>query len=262
MDKLRLLSVPAFSDNYIWLLADAAGNTLIVDPGEAAPVRAVLLREGLTPSAILLTHHHPDHIGGVAELLQEFPLPVYAPDDDRIPHATTTVRDGERISLNAPQIDFEVIAVPGHTSSHIAYYGGGLLFCGDTLFSLGCGRIFEGTAAQMLRSLQRLRALPGATQVCCGHEYTLTNAAFALTLEPDNIVLHEHATAVRALRERGLPSLPSTLSLECAANPFLRTDTSILSARIKAELANPDTDEVTRFAWLRDSKDQFKAPAA
>ena len=262
MDKLRLLPVPAFSDNYIWLLADAAGHTLIVDPGEAAPVRAALLREGLVPSAILLTHHHPDHIGGVAELLQEFQVPVYAPDDERIPHVTTTVRDGERLSLAAPQIDFEVIAVPGHTRSHVAYYGGGLLFCGDTLFSLGCGRMFEGNAEQMLHSLQRLRALPGATQVCCGHEYTLANAAFALNLEPDNSVLREHARTVRALRERGLPSLPSTLSLECAANPFLRTDTPVLSARIKAELADPDADEVARFAWLRHSKDQFKAPVA
>ncbi len=262
MDKLRLLPVPAFSDNYIWLLADAAGRTLIVDPGEAAPVRAVLRREGLTPSAILLTHHHPDHIGGVAELLQEFQVPVFAPDDARIPHVTTTVRDGERISLDAPQIDFDVIAVPGHTRSHIAYYGGGALFCGDTLFSLGCGRMFEGSLAQMLHSLQRLRALPGATLLCCGHEYTLTNAAFALNLEPDNIALREHAATVRNLRERGLPSLPSTLSLECAANPFLRTDTPVLSARIKAELANPDADEAARFAWLRHSKDQFKAPLA
>lgn len=262
MDKLRLLSVPAFSDNYIWLLADASGHTLIVDPGEAAPVRAALLREGLTPSAILLTHHHPDHIGGVAELLQEFAVPVYAPDDERIPLATTTVRDGERLRLNAPQIDFEVLSVPGHTRSHIAYYGGGVLFCGDTLFSLGCGRMFEGTAAQMLHSLQRLRALPGATRMCCGHEYTLANATFALNLEPDNIVLREHATTVRSLRGRGLPSLPSTLSLECAANPFLRTDKPALSARIKAELADPDADEITRFAWLRHSKDQFKAPVA
>lgn len=260
--KLRLLPIPAFSDNYIWLLADASGHALIIDPGEAAPVRAVLAREQLVPCAILLTHHHADHIGGVAELLQEFRVPVYAPDDTRIADATIIMCDGERVSIAAPAINFEVMAVPGHTSSHIAYYGGGMLFCGDTLFSFGCGRLFEGTPQQMLHSLRRLRALPGTTQVCCGHEYTLANAAFALNVEPDNHELREYVAKMRSLRSRDLPSLPSSMALECAANPFLRTDTAVLRARINTELGDVDSDEVARFAWLRRSKDNFQAPLA
>ncbi|MGA9341489.1 MAG: hydroxyacylglutathione hydrolase [Rhodanobacteraceae bacterium] len=257
MDNLRLLPLPALADNYIWLLADESGAAVIVDPGEAAPVRAALERDQLTLSAILLTHHHPDHVGGVAALTAEFPVPVYAPDDERITTATRTVADGDRIRLDAPPLQFEVIAVPGHTLSHVAYHGAGLLFCGDTLFSVGCGRLFEGSPAQMLESLDRLAALPGDTLVCCGHEYTVANCAFAAEIEPDNHALARRWAEARSLRDRGLPTVPATLADELACNPFLRIDAPGVVARFAGELT-PNTDRVARFAALRQRKDDFR----
>jgi len=169
----RLIPVPALADNYVWLLADGAGRALIVDPGDAAPVFAALDRERLHPSAIVLTHHHPDHIAGVGKLLEGYPdLAVIAPHDPRIATASRRVADGDRVELDAPRAAFDVIAIPGHTLTHIAYFGAGVVFAGDTLFSVGCGRLFEGTPAQMLASLDRLSTLPAATLLCCGHEYT------------------------------------------------------------------------------------------
>lgn len=252
---MPLQSLPALSDNYIWMLTDHAGRALVVDPGEAAPVEAALRDQQLVLCAILLTHHHPDHIGGAATLRQNHDARVYAPHDPRIDCVDQRVADGDSIRLPTPKAHFEVIAVPGHTTSHVAYHGEGLLFCGDTLFSLGCGRMFEGTPAQMLDSLQRLAALPGATRVCCGHEYTQANAAFARTVMPHNAALAKRSTEVDALRARGQPSVPSRLDQECAANPFLRVD----SAEI-VDWAGPDcTDSTARFAALRGAKDTFRA---
>lgn len=252
---LSLQSLPALRDNYIWMLSDAAGHALVVDPGESAPVDAALREQQLQLHAILLTHHHPDHIGGAAALRQRHGARVYAPHDPRIEHVDQRVAGGDCIQLQTPQARFEVIAVPGHTTSHIAYHGEGLLFCGDTLFSLGCGRMFEGTPAQMLDSLQRLAALPAATRVCCGHEYTQANATFARTVTPHNPALAERSAEVDALRARGQPSVPSRLHQECAANPFLRVD----SAEV-IDWAGPDcTDATARFAALRAAKDQFRA---
>ena len=259
MPPLRAL--PALRDNYIWMFAEAAsGTALVVDPGEATPVLGALERDGLTLTAILLTHHHADHIGGTAELKALFPEAViYAPVDDRIHLSATRVGNGDVIEIPAPSAHFEVIEVHGHTRSHVAYHGEGLLFCGDTLFSLGCGRMFEGTPEEMLASLDRLADLPGDTQVCCGHEYTLANADFALTVEPDNAALQSRLDDARAQRDRGEPTLPARLVNERAANPFLRVEAIADECIPWPQGATPSSRRVDRFAALRQAKDNFPA---
>ena len=253
---MHLQALPAFDDNYIWLLRDGDGRALIVDPGQAAPVLAALA-DAPVPHGILLTHHHHDHVGGVADLLQQWPgLPVIAPRDPRIIDASLPADDGDAVRVGPWQ--FDVLGIPGHTSSHIAFHGERLLFCGDTLFSLGCGRLFEGSPAQMLGSLRQLAGLPKDTLVCCGHEYTLANAAFALTVDAGNQALRERADQAQRLREAGQPTLPSTLQSELACNPFLRSDSPAIRASLHA-LAGPADSDVDAFAQLRRWKDEFRA---
>ena len=255
---MQLFSLPAFDDNYIWLLADAQGHALVVDPGDDAPVEAALSEHGFRLTTILVTHHHHDHVGGVAALAQRHGAQVYGPDDARIGHIDHHVGDGDTVALSAPHCQFRVLGLPGHTLSHIGYVGEGILFCGDTLFSLGCGRLFEGTPSQMLDSLDHLAALPDDTRVCCAHEYTQANAAFALTVEADNPALQRRIVDIRQLRREGKPTLPVSMAQERASNPFLRVDAPQVIAWATRHGAGSGSDRVTRFAALRSAKDGFR----
>ena len=253
---MNAVPIPALTDNYIWLLHDDDGNAVVVDPGDGEVVCRELQTRKLQLQAIFLTHHHHDHTGGVAQLAALRPVAVFAPADPRIRETTHPVGDGDVVALDLPRARFAVLAVPGHTSSHIAFVGEGLLLCGDTLFSLGCGRLFEGTPAQMLASLDRLAGLPAATQVCAGHEYTEANGRFAQMIEPGNRDLQARCEQVARLRMQGRPTLPSSMADELACNPFLRVDRASVIAWCQ-DVHPMSRDRVDRFARLRAAKDVF-----
>jgi hydroxyacylglutathione hydrolase len=287
---MRIEPIPAFEDNYIWALS-GDGTVAVVDPGEAAPVERFLARTGNRLGAILVTHRHGDHIGGIAELVAHRPVPVYGPALEAAEVVTHPLRDGDRVMLPALGIDFEVLSLPGHTLGHVAYYapagqpqggmsppvGGsepdlrawganpapagqpqaqeGMLFCGDVLFGAGCGRVFEGTMAQMQASLARIAALPPATQIYCAHEYTQSCLRFARTVEPDSRAIATRSEQVASLRAAGEPTVPFPLAVELDTNPFLRWDAATVRAAVAARLGHAPADAVETFAAVRNWKD-------
>jgi hydroxyacylglutathione hydrolase len=259
---MELVALPAFEDNYIWMLCQGQ-QAVVVDPGDAAPVQRALQARNLTLAGILVTHHHPDHVGGLPQLVPQLQGPIYGPrgEQSRISTPFEALGEGDVVNLLGAQ--FRVMDVPGHTAGHIAYAQLGapsrpILFCGDTLFSAGCGRLFEGTPAQMHDSLSRLAALPGDSQVCCTHEYTLSNLKFALAVEPDNSDLQAHQAWALAQRGAGLMTLPSSLSLELAINPFLRCHQEPVVARALASAGARSSASADVFAALRAWKDKFR----
>jgi hydroxyacylglutathione hydrolase len=251
---MNLISIPAFQDNYIWALSDDNGRCLIVDPGEAAPVLAAIKENQWQPEAILLTHHHHDHVGGVKELRQKFPdVVVYGPAETQDKGTTKVVDDGDEVAILGRK--FEVISTPGHTLGHLCFFSAPYLFCGDTMFSGGCGRLFEGTPTQMYQSFQKINALPADTLICCAHEYTLTNIKFALSILPHDPAINDYYLKVKELRAKNQKTLPVILKNERQINIFLRTDDIDLINEISKETKMQQPEE--RFAWLRVKKDNF-----
>jgi hydroxyacylglutathione hydrolase len=257
---LEVIPVPAFADNYLWLVRGLAdpGRAAVVDPGDARAVMQALEARGLTLDSILVTHHHADHVGGVATLADATGATVFGPASEALPLVHRRLRGGERVELPRAGLAFEVLDVPGHTAGHIAYHGHGAVFCGDTLFSGGCGRLFEGTPAQMLASLDALAALPDATRVYCAHEYTLSNLRFALEVEPGNDDLADYAREAGLRRGRAEPTLPSTIGLEKRINPFLRSRTAAVRAAAEAHAGTALGSPVAVFAEIRRWKDGFR----
>jgi hydroxyacylglutathione hydrolase len=261
---LSVSAIAALNDNYIWALRrDDRPEAVVVDPGQAEPVMRWLAAQGLTLGAILVTHHHWDHTNGIRALRQRWPVDVFGPAHESQPIEALShpLSDGTQVHVASLDASFDVISIPGHTLGHIALLTDDLLFCGDTLFSAGCGRLFEGTAAQMHGSLQRLAGLQPDTQVFCGHEYTEANLAFSLTVEPDNEDTHKHLSMTRQARQAGKPSLPSTIGLERRINPFLRCAEPAVARAASAHCGRELADEVEVFATLRDWKDHFKPVA-
>jgi hydroxyacylglutathione hydrolase len=269
MDKNTLLQVwpiPAFDDNYIWCIHDGH-SALVVDPGDSAPVLEYLAQTGLKLKGILVTHHHADHTGGIVHLLEVLDptIPVYGPVGNNIPGRTQACMEGDKIEIDSPRISLKVFEVPGHTLSHIAYFANmqanvvePMLFCGDTLFASGCGRLFEGTPTQMSESLAKFAALPKNTLVYCTHEYTLSNIRFALAVEPNNVNLISWSEKAQELRAKDLPTLPTTIGQELQVNPFMRCDQAEVISSAKSVSGHdslPSSAHV--LAVIRAWKDRF-----
>ena len=259
MSRYEIVPLRAFSDNYIWTIRDAT-HAIVVDPGDAKPVLDYLAAEKLELAAVIITHHHADHIGGVKTLIAGRAIPVYGPHDPRVPDATRRLAEGESITLPHFGIQLTVLEVPGHTTSHIAYYSNAterILFCGDTLFAAGCGRLFEGTPAQMHDSLGKFMRLPDDTRVYCTHEYTLSNIRFARAADPANSALMDWDARAKALREVDVPTVPTTIALERATNPFVRCSEADVIAGASRRAGKSLADPVSVLAEIREWKNNF-----
>jgi hydroxyacylglutathione hydrolase len=256
MPGLQVIPLRAFKDNYVWTLRSGS-SVAVVDPGEAQPVLDYLAAEKVRLVAILATHHHQDHVGGIAELLDAGKVPVYGPRGEPIATLSQAVGGGDRVSLEQLGVSFEVLDIPGHTRAHVAYYGANMLFCGDTLFACGCGKAFEGTPQQLYASLEKLMALPDETLVYCGHEYTMSNIRFAKAVEPDNAALVEREASDARLRADNRPTLPSTIAREKATNPFVRVSRPAVVASANKYLGKRVSDPASVFAALRQWKNEF-----
>ena len=252
---LTITAIPALQDNYIWLLRHER-HAVVVDPGEAAPVLDFLRENKLQLDVILCTHRHHDHIDGIAELREVYNVPVYGRSHPKNPHITHDLREGDRLQLDVLDIVFDIIEVPGHLEDHIAFLAPQILFCGDILFGAGCGKNFEGTSAQLQHSLQRLAALPDDTLVYCAHEYTAYNLPFALACEPTNQHIQQRSDETKRLRAENLPTVPFSIALEKATNPFLRCSSPELVQTLRTRgLSNTSKDAV--FTALREWRDRF-----
>lgn len=254
--------IPAFNDNYLWAIRQGR-ELAVVDPGDAAPVLAYMRQHDLVLRAILITHHHRDHVGGVSELVAQGGVTVYGPARETLPHCDVALREGDTVVLPELDLELKVLDVPGHTAGHIAYYGTAagnqpVLFCGDTVFASGCGRLFEGTPQQMHESLSKIMALPGETRVYCAHEYTMSNLKWARAVEPDNAQLSSWFDTAKAMRERGESTVPTRLEHELAVNPFLRSHVPEVVQAVSRHVGRPLQPGVETFGALRAWKDDFR----
>ena len=256
MSNYEVVALRALADNYVWTLRDER-RAAVVDPGDARPVIDYLDREKLELVAILNTHHHADHVGGNRGLLARWKVPVFGPNDERVAEVTHRLKEGDRFTLPHFGIEFGVMDIPAHTRSHIAFHGAGMVFSGDTLFAAGCGRLFEGTPAQMHDALTRLMQLPDDTRVYCGHEYTVANVRFARAVEPDNAPLRELEARAKQLRDQDLPTVPSTIAQEKATNPFVRVREKTVVAAASKFAGRQLTDPVSVLAAVREWKNSF-----